>query len=184
MTKTANKADADKPRRRRGRRPRPRAEGGSREAKRIAAAVLEVLAGARSPAEAASALDVSVPRYYALEAIAVGGLVSACELRPAGAGPSESELATLKKAHSRLEQECARYRALARLTQRTVGLSPPAPVAEAKGRKKRRQPRIRALRAVAAIGSETDERTQTFGHEARRPSGGLDPGQTPAQGDP
>lgn len=178
----ASKADGDKPRRRRGRRPRPRAEGGSREAKRIAAAVLEVLAGARSPAEAATALGVSVPRYYALEAIALGGLVTACELGPATGSPAEGELAALKKAHGRLEQECARYRALARLTQRTLGLSPP-PAPEPKGRKKRRAPRIRALRAVAAIGSEPDARTQTSWHEARRPSECLDTGQAPAQGD-
>ena len=39
-------------------------EGASAEAKRVAAAILEVLAGARTPTEAAQALGLSLPRYY------------------------------------------------------------------------------------------------------------------------
>ena len=38
------------------------------EAKRMATAILEVLAGARAPTEAATALSLSVPRYYQVEA--------------------------------------------------------------------------------------------------------------------
>ena len=37
-------------------------EGASAEAKRLAAAILEVLAGARTPTEAAEALSLSLPR--------------------------------------------------------------------------------------------------------------------------
>jgi hypothetical protein len=37
--------------------------GASAEAKRVAAAILEVLAGARTPTEAAQALGLSLPRY-------------------------------------------------------------------------------------------------------------------------
>jgi hypothetical protein len=36
----------------------------SREAQRFAAAILEVLAGIRTPTDAAAVLGVSVPRYY------------------------------------------------------------------------------------------------------------------------
>jgi hypothetical protein len=35
-----------------------------RDAQRQAAVILEVLAGARTPTQAAAALNVSVPRYY------------------------------------------------------------------------------------------------------------------------
>jgi hypothetical protein len=45
--------------------------GASREARRVAAMILDVLAGMRSPSEAAEVLSVSVPRYYALERRAV-----------------------------------------------------------------------------------------------------------------
>src|SRR6266446_3622667 len=66
--------------------PRPRAAksaGGAKlgqtadaAAKRMAAAILEVLAGARTPLDAATALAVSLPRYYQLESRALEGLVS------------------------------------------------------------------------------------------------------------
>ena len=49
--------------------------GPSREARRLAAAILEVLAGMRSPTEAAQALSISGPRYYTLEQRALEGLV-------------------------------------------------------------------------------------------------------------
>src|SRR5260370_40572180 len=49
-------------------------EGASTEAKRLAAAILEVLAGARTPTEAAQVLALSLPRYYLLEARALHGI--------------------------------------------------------------------------------------------------------------
>src|ERR1700682_6224924 len=52
--------------------------------KRQAAAILEVLAGARTPTEAATALSVSLPRYYQLESRGLGGLVAACVPKPKG----------------------------------------------------------------------------------------------------
>lgn len=175
-----------KERKRRGRRPRPKLEDGSREAKRLATAVLEVLAGTRTPAEAATTVGVSVPRYYALEAIAIGGLVAACEPRKVATGFSaEAELATLRKAHERLECECARQQALLRITQRTVGLpSPPPRDAKAPGKKKRgRRPRVRALKAIAAIESKHEERAQAAGNEARRAGGRVVAGQAAPEGD-
>jgi hypothetical protein len=50
---------------------------GSREARRLAAAVLEVLAGVRSPSDAARVLGLSLARYYQLEQRALAGLVTA-----------------------------------------------------------------------------------------------------------
>src|SRR5262249_46597844 len=77
-------------RRRRGV-PVPRGGG---VASRVAACVLEVLAGVRTPAEAAGELAVSLPRYYQLEQRALQGLVRGCEPPPRGRVASpEGELA-------------------------------------------------------------------------------------------
>ncbi len=57
---------------------------GSREANRVAAAILEVLAGVRTPTCAAEALAISLPRYYQWEERALEGLLLACEPRPLG----------------------------------------------------------------------------------------------------
>ena len=56
----------------------------SREAKKLAAAILEVLAGGRTPTQAAEALSVSLPRYYQLEVRGLRALLAACEPRPRG----------------------------------------------------------------------------------------------------
>jgi hypothetical protein len=52
--------------------PAPRPQPPSREAQRMAAAILEVLAGVRTPTDAASALGIGVPRYYIYEQRALG----------------------------------------------------------------------------------------------------------------
>ncbi len=123
----------------------------SQEARQIAAAVLEVLAGARTPSSAAGALSVSLPRYYALEARALEGLLKACERR--GRGPrrsAERELARLRRDMARLEREAARNQALLRAAQRAVGLRAaelPA-AADTKGKKRKRRPVARALKCV------------------------------------
>src|SRR5262249_41138761 len=57
---------------------------GSAEAKRLAAAILEALAGVRGPAEVAQALGISLARYYQVETRALGGLLAACEPRRRG----------------------------------------------------------------------------------------------------
>jgi len=117
--------------------------------------LLEVLAGARTPTQAAQALGLSLPRYYQLEAAALRGLVEACEPRPKGRGPSaQTELASLRKELQRLQRELARQQGLVRLTQRAVGLPPPAPPPTSKGKAKGRKPRrpvARALRAAARL---------------------------------
>jgi hypothetical protein len=94
----------------------------SEQARRVAAAILEVLAGSRTPAEAASVLGVSVPWYYQLEAQALHGLLAACEPRPHGRGSPRSE--TLARENERLHHELQRQQALLRAAQRALGLPP------------------------------------------------------------
>jgi hypothetical protein len=125
----------------------------SREAQRWAAVILEVLAGARTPTQAAEALSVSVPRYYQLETRALRGLVASCESRPKGPRRSaDRELAALRRQHERLQRELQRQQTLVRLAQRSLGLTPPAPsVKPAAGKKRRRRPTVRALSAAAHL---------------------------------
>jgi hypothetical protein len=127
----------------------------SRDANRVAAAILEVLAGVRTPTDAAQALVVSVPRYYQLEQRALKGLIEACEPRRKGrVQTSESRVTSLEKEVQRWQQESARQQALVRAAQRTIGLAAPAAKAVAKtpGKKGRqRRPTVRALRAAKAL---------------------------------
>jgi hypothetical protein len=126
------------------------------EAKRLAAAILEVLAGARTPTEAATALNFSVPRYYQLEAQALRGLLEACEPKPRGRVRSiKTEVETLSKENQRLQRELTRHQALARAAQRTVGLAPPAPVVNKTGKKPRKRRVARALSVAQRLKEET-----------------------------
>jgi hypothetical protein len=136
----------------------------------MAAAILEVLAGMRTPADAASVLSLTLPRYYLWEQRALEGLVRACEPRPVGKAASERhQLAVLEKEVVRLRQDCARQQALVRASQRTIGLAvSPQPATKAAGKsgsktadkvgnavagkaKRKRRPVARALKAVAAL---------------------------------
>lgn len=132
----------------------------SREAQRLAAAILEVLAGARTPAQAAAALSVSLPRYYQLESRGLHALVAACEARPRGrVRNTDVELAALRRQQARLERELARQQALVRLAQRAVGLpaAPALPPAKPGSKKRRRRPQVRALRAAAQLQQPSQE---------------------------
>jgi hypothetical protein len=123
----------------------------SRDARWVAAAVLEVLAGARTPAEAASALALSLPRYYQIETRALHGLVSACEPKPRGRQPSPThDLVVLRQENERLRREAGRQQALVRAAQRSVGLPAPAP-ARPTGKKPRRRRLARGLAAAARL---------------------------------
>jgi uncharacterized protein (DUF2267 family) len=133
--------------------------GASRDARRLAAAVLEVLAGARTPGEAATALDVSLPRYYQLENQALRGLVAACEPKPQGRQASpDKEAEELRRENARLRREVGRQQALVRAGQRVVGLAapPPAPV-KAGGKKPRRRRLARALRVAAQLQNQHND---------------------------
>ena len=106
----------------------------------MATAILEVLAGVRTPTEAAAAVSLSVPRYYLWEQRALEGLVRACEPRPVGKAAHERhQMAVLEKEVARLRQDCARQQALVRASQRTIGLAASAqpatkPAAKAGGK--------------------------------------------------
>jgi hypothetical protein len=139
----------------------------SADARRLAAAVLEVLAGARAPAEAASALGVSLVRYYQVEARALRALVAGCEARPRGRSPSlEKELAVLRQENARLGREAARQQALLRAAQRAVGLAPPGTATGPPAKKGRRRRQARALGAAARLQAHGTARAATAAPEA------------------
>lgn len=148
-------------------RPRTTGPGGtdlfkeaSREARRVAATVLEVLAGARTPTEAAQALDLSVPRYYQLETRALHGLLAACEPSPKGRVPGlAQELALVQRDKERLQREVLRQQALVRAAQRTVGLPPPALPKNARKNKTRRRRLARALNLAERLHNANQDPT-------------------------
>ncbi len=123
------------------------------------AVIQEVLGGMLTPEQAAGVLEVSVPRYYALELKALEGMARACEPKSPGRQPSpEREAERLRRDKERLERECARHQALARSAQRALGLAvrpaPEAPRKDANGKKRRkRRPSARALQ-VARVREE------------------------------
>jgi hypothetical protein len=134
-------------------RPAKRPEA-SKEAKQLAAMLLDVLAGVRTPAQAAEALGVSLPRYYQLEDRALAGHLLACEPLPRGRQADTSgQVRSLEKEVERLRRELTRYQTLVRLTQRTVGVSPPAPSKET-GKKRKRRPAVRAMRRAEQLREE------------------------------
>jgi hypothetical protein len=136
------------------------------EARRAAALILEVLAGVRTPAGAATALGIRLPRYYLLEQRAIQGLIAACQPRPVGRTVStDRQLARLQRELAVSQRELARHQALARTTQRALGLAPPATPcstaaskaqqASSASKRRRRKPCVRALRAARLLQSNT-----------------------------
>lgn len=132
------------------------------EAQRLAAAILECLAGVRSPPEAAELLGISLPRYYQLEARGLAGLVEALGPRCRGKQPSlELRVQQLEKELEGAQRACARQEALVRVTQRSLGLvamvkpKPAAPVDHGK-RRQARQPMVRALRAAQSLRAQAE----------------------------
>ncbi|HUC76144.1 MAG TPA: hypothetical protein VMS04_12665 [Vicinamibacterales bacterium] len=133
----------------------PKALDGSADAKKQAAVILEVLAGAKTTTEGSQALGVSLPRYYVLETRALQGILLALEPRPRGKRVSQAaELDHVKQDKTRLEREVTRLQALLRASQRSIGIVEPKPNPGRKiGRTGRRTRRgtARALRAVSAL---------------------------------
>jgi hypothetical protein len=122
----------------------------------VAAAVLEVMAGVRTPEDAAAALGVSPPRYYTLEGRALEGFVHALEPRPKGRSPTpEREAERLKKEMVQMQKEILRHQALARAAQRAVGLAAARARAapDAGSSRRRRRPTVRALKAARRLQS-------------------------------
>lgn len=132
-----------------------RVEAPPKDARLAAAAILEVLAGARTPQDAAKALGWSIPRYYQVEARALKGLVLACAPSPRGRQRSvEVEVQALRREQARLQREVLRQQALVRLAQRHVGLPPPAP--KPAGKKSRKRKTARALTAANQLRREEE----------------------------
>jgi hypothetical protein len=143
---------------RRGRPTGPKTLEGSREAKRTAAVLLEVLSGVRGPQEGAEALGTSLSRYYLLETRGLQGLITALEPRPKGRQMRpEDERDRLQRDKQRLERELSRSQALVRAAQRSLGLSSPAKAAgrgklgSTKPVRRRRRRVVRGSKAVAAL---------------------------------
>jgi len=136
-------------------------EGTSRDARRQAVAILEVLAGARTPSDAAQALGISLSRYYTVELRALQGLLAACAPRKIGrVRSSQSELALRQQECEQLRRECGRQQALVRAAQRTIGLASPAAPTKTEGsskKRRKRRPTARALKAVAALQIDAPE---------------------------
>jgi len=148
-------------------------ELGTPAGRKTATAILEVLGGERSPTEAAKVLDVSLPRYYAIETRALAGFLAGCEPRPLGRQVApEREVEKLTRENDRLRRECARSQALARAAARAVGLAaPPAKGGkdkEGKGRKRRR-PATRALKVAEHIREKADVAVGRFPLDATLP---------------
>ena len=172
MTTAAKPKEA----RRSARRPGPLQ--GTSEARQRAAAILEVLAGVRTPADAAAALGTSVPRYYLVEQRAMQGMLAACEPRPKGRQADEGRrIAELERTVARLQRECLRQQALVRAGQRAIGLSVPPPIKPAAGsngkKTRRRKPTVRALKAAAALRTDSSSPETADGVKP-----GTDNGQT------
>lgn len=144
---------SDRPKRR-TRSAGPRAEGGSRDARKIAMLVLEVLGGLRTPTDAAQALGVSTARYYGLEKQALEGLVAACEPKPRKR--PETQIARLESRIADLEKELVRRQSLVRLSQRTLGITAPKKPAKRAGKRKRKRATVRALKAAAMLDTDAD----------------------------
>lgn len=119
------------------------------ETKRRAAAVLEILGGARTPGDAASVLGLTQARYYQLEARALEALIAACALHPTGRS-GRRLITDLQKEVERLRNDLTRSQALVRATQQAAGLPLGEALKEPNPKKKRTQ--ARALRAAGRLG--------------------------------
>ena len=135
----------------------------SREAKRLAAAILEVLGGQRTPSEAATVLGLSVTRYYQVESRALRGLLAACEAPGRGRAQNPlKEMIALRREKECLQREVLRQQALVRAVQRSVGLTPPSPLpAKSTGKKTRKQRVARALAVATRLHQETPDLVTT-----------------------
>jgi len=128
------------------------------ESRRRAACVLEVLAGLRTPEQAAEVLNVSLPTYYNLETRALRGLIYACTPQPPGRTMAlMSKLGGMEQKCASLEKQVQRYQALLRNAQRTAGLLPPVESRSKPGAKRKaKKPSVRALRAIESLNRSPD----------------------------
>lgn len=147
-------------------------EEASAKARRTGCAILEVLAGLRTPKEASEALGLSLQRYYTLEARAIEGLVAALEPRARGPQVSgKAEATRLREERDRLQRELQRANSLVRIAQRSIGLSAAQSSAQRQkakasakkaGKRGPRRPSVRARRAIKRLrpGEEGEAKPQ------------------------
>jgi hypothetical protein len=124
------------------------------ESRKHAACVLEVLAGLRTPEQAAEALGVSLPTYYNLESRALRGLIHGCTPTPPGRTMVLlRQVRGLELQCAALEKQVGRYQALLRNAQRSVGLLPPPIDVKGKtsGGRRKHRPVVRALRTIEVL---------------------------------
>jgi hypothetical protein len=138
----------------RGTRQRPLS--GDEGAKRNAAVILEVLAGLRTPGEAAEALQITTMRYYVLERRALEGMVASLAPRAKGKR-KRPEGEAMRRETTRLEREVGRLQALVRAAQRTMKLPPPPSREKRPGEKRRRRPQVRAEKTIALLRAPATE---------------------------
>ena len=138
-----------------------------RDGRRIALAILEALAGTKTPTEAAADLGVSLTYYYTLETKALEGLVRACEPKPKGRQLTmERKLEESEKENDQLRRELRRAQAVARAAQRSLEIapSPPAPrkkkVTKKKAGKRRKRATVRALKAADRLRTEVGRESE------------------------
>lgn len=160
-------------------------QGGSSEANRFAVAILEVLAGERTPTDASQALGVTLPRYYQLETRALQGLVAALEPRPRVRQPSpEGRIAGLEKLLQEARREGLRQQALVRAAQRSLGIRPPVVEMKSNGKdsakRKRRRPVVRALKAAKVLANDTRQASPEM---LQQEHSTAHPGQSLPEGD-
>jgi hypothetical protein len=122
-----------------------------RDGRRIALAILEALAGTKTPTEAAADLGVSLTYYYTLETKALKGLVRACEPKPKGRQLTmERKLEESEKENDQLSLE--------------IAPSPPAPrkkkVTKKKTGKRRKRATVRALKAADRLRTEVGRESE------------------------
>lgn len=132
----------------------PNVTAGSQEARRVATEILEVLAGVITPAEAAAALDMCMPKYYTLEVRALNAMIEACEPKQKGRVQTPaSKMEALEKELKELKQAHARQQAILRATRRTMGLAPKIEHKHAADGKRHRtvKPSPRALKVVQLL---------------------------------
>ena len=122
---------------------------GSEKARRYAAAILGVLSGERTTAEGSAMMEVTLPRYYALETRALEGLVKALEPKPKGRQRTpERELEAMRRENARLGREVTRLTSLVRASHRALGVREPAKPGPGRRRRKKGD---RTVRAVARL---------------------------------
>lgn len=146
----------------------PESERKPRDGRLVAVAILETLAGEKSPTEAAEGLGVSLTYYYTLEGKGLEGLVRACEPKPKGRQLTmDRKLEEAQKEIAQLRRELRRSQAVARAAQRSLEMAPAvqAPrsskkkTTKKKGKRKRRAT-VRALKAVDRLRAEVGPKAE------------------------